>query len=205
MVIDSYDAMRAVDEYIGVEMKDEVLARPGKLVFRPDSGDPLWMSVAVLDSLWKNFGGFINPQGYKVLDPHVGMIYGDFIKPQMIHDMLVEIVIKRRYAPSNIVFGMGGELLQKVNRDTQSFAYKCSAIEINGKWWDVYKRPISDSRKTSKRGIMALVKEGDTYKTIIEKDLKSPLDNVMKTVFLNGDIITRYTFEEVRNNAKVEV
>jgi len=203
MVIDSYDAMRAVDEYIGKEMKQEVLARPGKLVFRPDSGDPLWMSVAVLDSLWNNFGGIINAQGYKVLNPHVGMIYGDFIKPQMIHDMLVEIVIKRRYAPSNIVFGMGGELLQKVNRDTQSFAYKCSAIEINGKWWDVYKRPVSDSRKVSKRGIMALIKEGDTYKTILEKDLKNPIDNVLKTVFLNGEIVKRYTFEEVRKNAAI--
>jgi nicotinamide phosphoribosyltransferase len=206
MVIDSYDAMRAVDEYIGKEMKAEVLARPGKLVFRPDSGDPLWMSVTVLDSLWKNFGGIINPQGYKVLNPHVGMIYGDFISPKMIHDMLIEIVIKRRYAPSNIVFGMGGELLQKVNRDTQSFAYKCSAIEINGTWQDVYKRPVSDSRKVSKRGIMALIKEGDTYKTIPAKDLDpmtGNVDNVLKTVFLNGDIVKRYTFEEVRKNAAI--
>lgn len=203
MVIDSYDAMRAVDQYIGVDMKDEILARPGKLVLRPDSGDPKWMSVAVLNSLWKNFGGTINAKGYKVLNPKVGVIYGDFISPKMIHEMLIEIVIKQRFAPSNIVFGMGGELLQKVNRDTHSFAYKCSAINMNGcEWQDVYKRPVSDARKASKRGILSLIKEGDTYKTIPFKELKGRED-ILKTVFLDGEVVRKYTFEEVRSNTLI--
>ena len=203
MVIDSYDAIRAVDKYIGVEMKDQILSRTGKVVMRPDSGDPKWMVIQILNSLWDNFGGTINANGYKVLDPHVGVIYGDFISPKMIHDMMNEIVIKNRFAPSNVVFGMGGELLQKCNRDTFSFAYKCSAIEIDGKWIDVYKRPVSDARKESKRGILALIKEGETYRTVQEKELSNKNNNLLKVIYRNGDLIKDFTFDEVKANAVI--
>lgn len=200
MVIDSYDAVRAVDQYIGVDMHDEILARPGKLVVRPDSGDPKWMSVTILNLLWNHFSGSINEKGYKVLDPHVGMIYGDYISLDTIKDIMREVVERNRFAPSNIVFGMGGALLQKVNRDTQSFAFKCSAIDINGTWYDVYKRPVSDARKVSKRGKLALTYDEGAYTTVKQGCVIGDYD-VLQTVFLNGQITKEYTFDEVRANA----
>ena len=200
-MIDSYDAVRAVDQYIGVDMKREIITRPGKLVVRPDSGDPKWMSVTVLESLWKNFGGTINDKGYKVLDPHVGVIYGDYISLDMIKEIMREVVERHRFAPSNIVFGMGGALLQKVNRDTQSFAFKCSAIDINAVWHDVYKRPVSDARKASKRGRLALAYEDGVYTTV--KEACIPNYDVLQVVFYNGVVTKEYTFDEVRKNASL--
>jgi nicotinamide phosphoribosyltransferase len=201
IVIDSYDAIRAVDQYFGKDLKPMVLAREGKTVLRPDSGDPKWMSIQVLESLWKNYGGTINDKGYRVLDPHVGVIYGDYISLDMIKEIMYEVVGKHRFAPSNIVFGMGGALLQKVNRDTQSFAFKCSAIDIDGVWYDVYKRPVSDARKASKRGRLALTCEDGTYTTVRERCV--PGYSVLQTVFHNGHIIRDWTFDQVRKNAEI--
>lgn len=199
MVIDSYDWKRAIDLYIGTYMHDEILARKGKLVARPDSGDPKWVSVEVLESLWNHFGGVTNPKGYRVLNPHVGMIYGDYISLDMIKEIMYEVVEKHRFAPSNIIFGMGGALIQKVNRDTQSFAFKCSAIDINGTWYDVYKRPVSDARKVSKRGKLALSCEDGHFATV--KPSCIPHSDVLRTVFVNGRIMQYYTFDEVRARA----
>jgi len=203
MVVDSYDAMRAVDEYFGTNplIKDRVMKRTAKTVLRPDSGDPVWMSVEILNSLWKNYKGTINEMGFKVLDPHVGVIYGDYMSLDMIRNIMYEVVQKNRFAPSNIVFGMGGSLLQKVNRDTQSFAYKCSSITVNNKTWDVFKRPISDARKESKRGKLSLAYEDGIYTTIKESCV--PGYDVMKTVFRDGEVLIDYTFDEVRERAKI--
>lgn len=201
IVIDSYDTMRAVDMYFGDDkvLRNMVLDRSGKVVLRPDSGDPKWMSVAVLESLWKNFGGTTNANGYRVLDPHVGVIYGDYISLDMIKEIMYEVVEKHRFAPSNIVFGMGGALLQKVDRDTQSFAFKCSSITLNGVLErDVYKRPVSDARKVSKRGKLKLLCEDGVYTTV--QNACGGWD-VLQTVFLNGDIVKEYTFDEVRARA----
>lgn len=201
VVIDSYDAIRAVDRYIGVELRDMILSRKGKVVLRPDSGDPKRMSVQVLESLAKSFGETENGKGYRLLNPKVGVIYGDYISLDMIKDIMQEVVGNRRFAPSNIVFGMGGALIQKVNRDTQSFAFKCSAIDINGEWYEVYKRPVGDERKASKRGKLSLVKEGIRYKTVT--DMNGTCVDVMQTVFVNGEVIRDYTFDQVRKNAEL--
>lgn len=201
VVIDSYDAIRAADEYFGKMLKPQILARKSKVVLRPDSGDPVWMSVMILEILWRSYGGTVNEKGYRVLDPHVSVIYGDYISLDMIKQILYEVVGKHRFAPSNIVFGMGGALLQKVNRDTQSFAFKCSAIDINGEWHDVYKHPVSDARKVSKKGRLALTCEDGVYATVRERCV--PGYNVLQTVFLNGHIIREYTFDQVRKNAEV--
>ena len=97
---------------------------------------------------------------------------------------------------------MGGALLQKVNRDTQSFAFKCSAIDIDGTWHDVFKRPLSDARKASKKGRLALACEDGVFTTV--KDRCVPGYNVMKTVFLNGKIMCEYNFDQVRDNARLQ-
>jgi nicotinamide phosphoribosyltransferase len=204
MVIDSYDWKRAIDLYIGTYMRDQILARKGKFVARPDSGDPKWVSVEVLESLWSHFGGVTNPNGYRVLNPHVGMIYGDYISLDMIKEIMYEVVEKHRFAPSNIIFGMGGALVQKVNRDTQSFAFKCSAIDIAGVWFDVYKRPVSDARKASKRGKLALTCEDGHFATVQQSCVPN-FNGVLQTVFLNGQVTKGYTFDEVRARAALPI
>jgi nicotinamide phosphoribosyltransferase len=212
IVIDSYDAMRAVDEYFGKDPELKYLVRverTGKTVLRPDSGDPVEMSVKVLKSLWNNYGGTLNANGYKVLDPHVGVIYGDYISKDMINQILGQVVGVHQFAPSNILFGMGGALIQKVNRDTQSFAFKCSAVDIDGKWHEVYKHPVTDAKKKSKRGRMALVDMGNGHLETLPIGVTDPAKwntpavDILQTVFLNGDIMKDYTFDEVRENAAI--
>lgn len=204
LVVDAYDTMRAVEQFIGTDLKHHVLIRDGKVVIRPDSGDPKWVAVEVLEALWNAFGGSTNARGYRVLDPHVSVIYGDYISLDMIREIMYEVVQKHRFAPSNIVFGMGGALLQKVNRDTMSFAFKCSAVEIDGAWHDVYKRPVSDMRKASKRGKLALVRNGDGFFTVPQiSDIAKASPDVLQTVFIDGRVIRETTFDAVRALAEI--
>jgi nicotinamide phosphoribosyltransferase len=202
IVCDSYDTMNAVDNIFGKELKDKILKRSGKFVVRPDSGNPITVSLDILESLWKNFGG-TKKLGYKVLDPHVGVIYGDGIDIASIDRILFNCVDIGGFAPSNIVFGMGGALLQQLNRDTQKFAFKCSAARINGKWIDIYKDPVTDTGKTSKKGRQVLLKnEAGEY--ITSNNPWSTPNDVMQTVFENGVITKEYTFDEVRKNAELK-
>jgi nicotinamide phosphoribosyltransferase len=109
---------------------------------------------------------------------------------------------------SNIAFGQGGGLLQQVNRDTQKFAMKCSAIEVNGVWRDVWKDPISDSGKQSKRGRLALIENtgigGGTWRTIRETEVSSHIPTILRTVFDTGTISNVTSFESVRALASKE-
>lgn len=204
IVIDSYDPIRAARDYLGGELKPLIMNRAGKVVFRPDSGDPIWMSTTVLDILWDKFGGTVNELGYRVLDPHVGMIYGDYIDYDMINNIMYEVVVKRRYAAQNIVFGMGGALLQKVNRDTQSFAFKASAImDKNGNWNDIYKRPVSDARKASKKGRFSVIKDVGGITTVPYTNECD--DDLLKVVFKNGVVINPTMFADVRKRADSDI
>lgn len=200
VVCDSYDAVKAISELFGRKLKNEILARGGKVVIRPDSGDPVKMSRKALSILWDRFGGIRNSKGYRILNPKVGVIYGDYIGYDMINDILHAVVTEDMFAPSNIIFGMGGGLLQKVHRDTQSFALKCSAININGTWYDVFKQPATDATKSSKRGRMRLSRT--CYNCGFETfPLESGTQDELVTVFENGKITKEYTFEEVRTRA----
>ena len=183
--IDSYNYMNYVD-VIAVDLKDKIMARDGKFVFRPDSTSefhptPEEEMVWLLERLWDIFGGTVNEQGYKVLDSHVGALWGDGIDREGINKIM-EATTKAGFAVNNYLFGMGGALLQKVNRDTQRFAFKCSAMRRNGDWVDIQKNPL-DKSKASKTGRF--------------DNLNLPL------VFENGDIKKAYTFDEVRENAKL--
>jgi len=96
---------------------------------------------------------------------------------------------------------MGGALLQKVNRDTMKFAMKASAAKVNGEWRDVYKDPVTDRDKRSKKGRLAVIEpEPGNYKTIPEEELGSQ-KNILETVYQNGKLIREFSFEEVRENA----
>lgn len=179
VVSDSYDIYNAVENIWGEELRQEVVDSGATIVIRPDSGHPPEIVSKVVKILDEKFGSTENSRGYRVLD-NVRVIQGDGVDLDMIHEILDKLK-NEGYSASNIAFGMGGYLLQKLNRDTQKFAMKCSYAKVNGKGRDVFKEPVTDKGKVSKKGVM-----------------NNPL---LETVFLNGKIVKEYTLEEIRNNA----
>jgi nicotinamide phosphoribosyltransferase len=167
VVSDSYDIYNAVSEIWGKELQAEVRAKGGVLVVRPDSGHPATVVLEVVKALGDAFGYEENAKGYKVLDPCVRVIQGDGINIDSIEEIL-ETLKTSGWSADNVAFGMGGALLQKMDRDTFSFAMKASAISYDDgeTWGDVKKNPITQALKKSKGGRLALIKEdGKTYRT----------------------------------------
>ena len=204
-VSDSFDIYGACRGIWGDKLRDKIMQRDGTLVIRPDSGDPVEVVINVLDILSKRFGSAINAKGYEVLDEHVRVIQGDGCTPDTIRDILKEMK-QRGYSADNITFGMGGGLLQKVDRDTQCFAFKCSQITVNGEHRNVFKRPVTDSGKNSKEGRLALFKGPSGYETATEEYVNRSRGrtNILQTVFENGAIVKEYTFREVKENASLK-
>lgn len=199
VVSDSYDIWNAIDNIWGGELKNQVENSGGTLVVRPDSGEPVEIVPKAIEHLMARFGFTINSKGYKVLPPCVRLIQGDGVCAASIEAILAEMQ-KRGLSADNVAFGMGGELLQKVNRDTQKFAMKASAICIKGQWHDVYKDPITDQGKRSKKGRLALVKENGQFKTV-PKDAINAEQNQLVAVYHNGQVLADYTLAQVRENA----
>lgn len=206
VVSDSYDIYNAVQNIWGGQLRDKVLAREGTLVVRPDSGDPLDMVLFCLRALGEEFGVEINSKGYKVLNPKVRVIQGDGIGPKDIENILMAMA-KEGWAADNVAFGMGAGLLQHVNRDTYRFAMKASAVAVNGIWSPVFKDPITDKGKASKKGYQ-LVYNMD--RGIIVDSTPYPVTdvaNLLKPVYHKADDIVPLVwfnhFEEVRARAAV--
>ena len=144
-VSDSYNIYEACSDIWGTKLKDQIMGRCGTLIIRPDSGTPSVVLPEILDRLYEKFGGALNSKGYKVLDSHVRIIQGDGITPDSI-GIILGTLKQRGWSGDNIAFGSGGGLLQKMDRDTQKFAFKCSAIERSSGWQDVYKSPVDEPR-----------------------------------------------------------
>lgn len=164
VVSDSYDLFHAIDELWGRQLRDRVVASGGTLVIRPDSGDPVTIVCESLERLMARFGHSTNSNGYRMLPSYVRLMQGDGVSPGAIARIL-EAMAARGLSAENVAFGMGGELLQNVDRDTLKFAMKASAIEIGGHWSDVYRDPVTDVGKRSKRGRLALVRN-DAWRTV---------------------------------------
>jgi nicotinamide phosphoribosyltransferase len=196
IVCDSYDWKNFVDNIIGKIYKQKILERDGKVVIRPDSDDYMVVIPYILKSLEKNFGTTLNKKKYKVLNSKVGMIWGDGLDIDDIANIL-ELVKSLGFSIENICFGMGGGLIQKTNRDTMRNAFKSSAQCRDGIWHDIFKDPL-DSTKKSKKGIQYLIKdeEGNYSTTNV-----TTLEDQLQTVFLNGELIKEYTFNEVIENS----
>jgi nicotinamide phosphoribosyltransferase len=157
-----------------------------------------------MESLWKNFGGHTNSKGFRVIDPHVRALWGDGIDYEGIGKILKAITDAKFSAENIATFGMGGGLLQKVNRDTQRCAFKSSAQCRKGMWIDIFKNP-KDSSKASKRGKLKLIwNVGAHGKTLTTVPLSNGDDDIMQTVFENGELTKFYTFDEVRTNSNVK-
>lgn len=208
-VSDSFDIFRACSEYWGTELKELVLSRDGVLVIRPDSGDPVFTLLRVFAILLDKFGYTINEKGYKVLPPQVRVIQGDGVNVDSIRHIYGALKINGISA-ENLVLGMGGALLQKVDRDTQKFAFKCSYAEVNNEATDVQKHPLEldshgrlvESFKRSKAGQLKLVKTAGGFQTV-RKEEAPELKDQLVTVFENGTIVYEVDYEEARKRAEV--
>lgn len=201
VVSDSYDIDNASENIWGKELKGEVIGSGGTLVVRPDSGDPTSVVLKTLQLLDKTFGSSYNKKGFKVLN-NVRVIQGDGINEDTIRSIL-EAAVSNGFSATNVAFGMGGALLQQVNRDTQRFAFKCSEATVDGKSVEVYKDPVTDKGKRSKKGRQDLIRtckridETPKYQTVQGYEV---FGSMLRTVFENGKITKEYTLDEVRRN-----
>ena len=202
-VCDSYNIWDAIKEKLGDRLKTLVMEREGTLVIRPDSGPPALVDLELLNKLGEVFGYSINSKGYKELPPYVRIIQGDGID-YMSLGLICHILEDNKWSINNIAFGSGGGLLQKLNRDTQKCAFKCSYACVDGMEIDVSKTPIHSPDKKSKAGRMTVNRRNNTIVTLCG-NMRDETDNILETVFLNGDIIKEYSWEQVKENSKIKI
>jgi nicotinamide phosphoribosyltransferase len=197
VVSDSYDIFNCCANIWGGALKDQVLYRDGILVIRPDSGDPPKVVVQVLEILGEKFGNTRNAKGFRLLHPKVRVIQGDGVDFTML-GLILKAATSNGWSADNLSFGSGGGLLQKLNRDTQRFAFKCSSVTVNGAELDVFKQPVTDPAKKSKAGRLKLVQQNNTYQTVPQTDLRP---DQLRTVFRNGTPLAETTFNQIRKLA----
>lgn len=205
-VSDSYDIFNATRNIWGGSLKEQVEKSGGTLVVRPDSGNPAIVPIEVIKILGEQFGFTTNSKGYKVLPDCVRVIQGDGITLESLPRIITNLT-DAGWSMDNLAFGMGGGLLQQVNRDTLKYAMKCSARQDDtGQWHDVYKDPVSGG-KTSKKGRLGLM---DAYgigthriRTVPRSVAQKTKGNLLKPVYRNGELLREYSFGEVRENAKI--
>lgn len=219
IVSDTWDLWKVLTEYIPT-LKEEILARDGKVVIRPDSGDPVdiicgelgdWMQYdksyinrhkGVIELLWDTFGGTINEKGYKVLDSHIGAIYGDSITIDRANEICKRLEVKG-FASSNIVFGIGSFTYQFNTRDTYGFAMKATYGEVNGVGREIFKDPVTDDgMKKSLKGLLS-VRRDDNGDIIVydQQDWDSEMDEnkgLLETIYKDGEFIKECSFKEIR-------
>lgn len=202
IVSDTYNIFNFVHN-MSSNYKEAILKREGTVVFRPDSGDPVEVNSQLVDDLWNIFGGTV-VEGYKVLDSHVRLIQGDGIDREML-GKIMDMLISKGYSIDNIVFGSGGGLLQKFNRDNCQFAIKASYGErmVNGTKvkFAISKSPVTSKNKKSKAGMLKLVKTQDSFMTISSFDRTEDFnlfEDQLETVYLNGKIVREQNFDGIR-------
>lgn len=221
VVSDTWDYWNVLTNLLP-SIKDQIMSRDGKLVVRPDSGDPADIICGTfrnphadgeyttpqergsIQVLWDTFGGTINEQGYKVLDPHVGLIYGDAMNYGRIEDICKRLADKG-FATTNVVFGIGSFNYQYQTRDTFGFAMKATNVTIDGVEKAIFKDPKTDSGlKKSLKGRIQVIRNHDGEIVAVDQlrkggTVKTP--NLLKTVWKNGEFVKEYSFDEVRANS----
>ena len=202
IVIDSYNYRNFLTKAgkSGSELNDAILgfldAEQNKVVFRPDSGEPVSTTIDCLNLLSEGFGFHLNDKGYKVFDLNIGLLWGDGLNYQKIRDILFAMK-SNGWAAQNIIFGMGGGLHTSVNRDTQRNAFKCSAQLRDGVWHDIFKNPL-DSSKKSKTGRFKLIRDNNSFRTV---PIDSEGEDYLRTVFRNGELLIDDKFGDIKSRA----
>ena len=236
IVSDTFDLWKLITEFLPTN-KEQIMSRDGKLVIRPDSGDPVDIicgkhfplgstlsgsqipeSKGVIELLWDIFGGTVNEQGYKVLDPHIGAIYGDSINLER-QIQIYERLAAKGFASTNIVLGVGSFTYQMNTRDTLGFAAKGAWFEIdehfrtvkdeNGnythsetirKGYDIYKDPITDDgTKKSLKGLLQVVMENDEYRVNTQCTQEQEQTGLLQTIFEDGKFYNQISLTEIRS------
>ncbi|XP_077328183.1 nicotinamide phosphoribosyltransferase [Lithobates pipiens] len=204
VVSDSYDIYNACEKIWGEDLRSLIESRSpdAPLIVRPDSGDPLDTVLKVLEILGRKFPVQENSRGYKVLPPYLRVIQGDGVDINTLQE-IVEGMKKHKWSIENIAFGSGGALLQKLTRDLLNCSFKCSYVVTNGLGVNVFKDPVADPNKRSKKGRLSIHKTANSFVTLEEGkgDLEEYGPDLLHTVFKNGKIITCYSFDDVRSNA----
>ncbi len=215
IVSDTYDIFKVLSEF-ALKLKPQILAREGKTVFRPDSGNPEYVICgnphAPVDSreykgalrlLEEVFGSTTNDKGYKVLHEKVGLIYGDAMYLQRYENILATMQ-KMGFAASNLVIGVG-RYLRDFNRDTLGFALKATYIEINGEPRLIDKSPITDKNKKSHKGLLCLENKNDNWVTTECCSQQQELSGLLKTVWKNGKLLQEHSIQTIRERIKTHL
>lgn len=227
MVCDTFNTWEFIEYLKDPVIKDLVLNRNGKLVVRPDSGDPVDIicgynsldeyelaekkvnvikdhpsNKGVVELLWDIFGGTVNDEGFKVLDPHIGAIYGDSITIDR-QVQIYERLAKKGFAATNIVLGIGSYTYQMNTRDTLGFAAKGAWFEvlIDGirKCYDIYKDPITDTgSKKSLKGLVQVAIEGAEYVVNTQCNWEQEENSLLQTIYEDGEFYNETSFTEIR-------
>ncbi len=235
VVSDTWDLWKVCTEHV-VTLKEEILARDGKLVIRPDSGDPVDILCGlnqydidkgidyshqdpsykgVIELLWDVFGGTTNEQGYKVLDPHIGAIYGDSITIDRADEICRRLEAKG-FASTNVVLGIGSFTYQYNTRDTFGFAMKATYVEVNKPKFEgdfnpegreIFKDPITDDgTKKSATGLLCVKKdEDDKYYLLDKVTWQGEETGELKTIYNDGEFLNQTTLKEIKNRLSLVV
>ncbi len=211
VVSDTWDLWKVLTDYLP-QLKEEVLARDGKLVIRPDSGDPVAIicgesrtlggtlpkDKGVVELLWDIFGGTVNAQGYKVLDPHIGAIYGDSITTERAENICQRLNDKG-FASTNVVLGIGSFTYQFNTRDTFGFAMKATSVVVNGERREIFKDPITDDGvKKSAKGLVKVEKIDNSYVLIDQVTPAQENEGELQVIYENGKFLNRVDLEVIR-------
>ena len=196
LLVDTYDHENAVRNILGKELRNEVANFPALVAVRCDSGDPVKVPADTIEWLMEDFGSTVNSKGFRLLPPNIRVVQGDGLTPTS-HAALYAEVEKRKLAADNLICGMGGGLLQRINRDTLNFGMKASAARVNGTWRDIQKMPTGDSMKRSKAGRLALRFVDGDYQTVPRDSIPAE-ENVLVPVFRNGKMLRIYDFAELK-------
>lgn len=218
VVSDTWDFWNVVTEILP-SLKKEIMARDGKLVIRPDSGNPVKIIAGdpeaidgspehkgLIQCLWDTFGGTVSDKGYKMLDTHIGAIYGDSITLDRQMKILTQLAAKG-FASSNVVLGIGSYTYQYVTRDTFGFAMKSTNAIINNESIEIFKQPKTDSGKNSHKGLIFVGKENGEFKPVfpVSFETENSPENELKVVFVNGALVVDQTLAEIRARIDLEV
>ncbi len=211
VVSDTWDLWKVLTVYLP-ELKEEILSRDGKLVIRPDSGDPVDIicgetkslggrtpkDKGVVELLWDIFGGTVNEQGFKVLDPHIGAIYGDSITTERAENICQRLSDKG-FATTNVVLGIGSFTYQFNTRDTFGFAMKATSVVVNGDRREIFKDPITDNgvKKSAKGLIKVDVIEGE-YVLVDQVTPEQENEGELKVIYEDGTFVNPVTLQEIR-------
>jgi nicotinamide phosphoribosyltransferase len=205
IVSDTWDFWAVLNDILP-RLKNEIMARDGKLVIRPDSGDPVDIICGLdtyddltnynerkgaIELLWDLFGGTINGKGYKVLDSHIGLIYGDSITIERCQEILKRLQNKG-FASSNVVFGIGSYTYQYNTRDSMGWAVKATYCEIDNKPMSIYKQPKTDAGKNSAKGLLKVIKLDNNYVLLENQELELTANSItdeLELVYNDGVII----------------